>query len=180
VRWKEQTIFAGEAVECIITFKNVAENSNSESSGHPQHPPPKTPRAVNASSNGDSYFSLKNPQDHFFHNNRLSVSQNSRQKSLNWGHRPSASAGSPFISHSFPPLHNTSNLGHERSQNNKHKRSVSILSLESEGGTDRVPIPSQFNRSRPVRGGHGRSASLQISPRTVGIDDIPRLGIIVR
>ena len=25
VKWKEQTVFAGEDVECTITFKNVAE-----------------------------------------------------------------------------------------------------------------------------------------------------------
>lgn len=166
VRWKEQTIFAGEDVECIITFKNVAETSSPDAHG-PQHPvhQRKASRSITVGSQSDSYFSLKSPQNFFFNNHyhRRSLTLSPRNKTFDRSHRISSSLGSPFgAAHSFPPQ-SPSTLG--PGSNHKHKRSISILSIDSEGGGhDKTPATPQFNRARPARG-HGRSASLQILPR---------------
>jgi hypothetical protein len=177
VRWKEQTIFAGEDVECIITFKNVAENNYAEPARGVQPPSQrKTSRPLNNGINGDSYFSAKSPHSSFFHNPRRTLVQTPRQKTFSRSHRPSASLGAFATSHSFPPHYTASTLSQEQSPNQRHRRSVSILSIDSEVGNDRSPVPSQFSRSRPLRG-HGRSASLQISPQGVaGTDEMAILG----
>lgn len=176
VRWKEQTIFAGEDVECIITFKNVAESSHAEPARGVQPPAQrKTPRPLNNGTNGDSYFSPRSPQNSFFHNTRRTLVQTPRQKTFSRSHRQSASLGAFATSHSFPPHYTASSLSQEQLPNRRHRRSVSILSIDSEVGNDRSPIPSQFGRPRPLRG-HGRSASLQISPQGVaGTDEIVTL-----
>lgn len=169
VKWKEQTIFAGEDVECIITFKNVAENGTPDVSSGPQQPPHqrKASRSLNGSSNSDGYFALKSPQALFANGNRRSLPQTPRQKTFDRSHRASASLSSPLgVAHSFPP-----------SSGHKHKRSVSILSIESDGGNEKTPVPSQLSRSRPAWG-HGRSASLQFLPRrSTGPEEIFSPGI---
>ncbi|RHZ64461.1 putative intracellular protein transport protein (Sat1) [Aspergillus thermomutatus] len=160
VKWKDQTIFSGEDVECIITFKNVAETDVETNNGGQFSHQRKQSRAGNAqASNSESYFSLKAPQNSLFSPHRRSFPVAPKKSP---SHRISSSLSSPLIgSHSFPPPtpRNDRNPGHE------HKRSVSILSIESEGTGDKTPRSSfQFNRSRPVKG-HGRSASLQVVPR---------------
>lgn len=171
MRWKEHTIFAGEDVECIITFKNVAETTNTDGATAPQHPPHqrRASRTLPTTSNSESYFSIKSPSNPFFQNRRRSIAQSPLQKV----HRPSASLSSPFgSSHSFPPSTHTPRLSQSQSVNHAHKRSVSILSIDSEGGSEKTPMPTQFQRSRPARG-HGRSASLQVLPKkSAGSEDI--------
>lgn len=168
VQWKDQTIFAGEDVECTITFRNVAESNESDASGHPQHggPQRKQSRANNGESS--SFFSLKSP---LFGGSRRSSSLSPNKKST---HRTSASLST---SHSFPPP-STPRVGPQ--PGHSHKRSVSILSIDSEGGSaaggpvagpggngvgagvgDKASSP--FSRRPPK--GHGRSASLQVLPR---------------
>lgn len=177
VRWKDQTIFAGEDVECTITFRNVAESNNPDSNDHsgqltPHQSQRKQPRTGNSDSS--SFFSLKSPQNLFFGSGRRSSSISPHKKP---SHRFSSSLST---SHSFPPP-STPRVGPP--PGHKHKRSVSILSIDSEGagagagaggtggggggGGDRTPsssTSSPFSRTRPPRG-HGRSASLQVLPR---------------
>ncbi|CEJ53751.1 hypothetical protein PMG11_00095 [Penicillium brasilianum] len=161
VKWKDQTIFAGENVECTITFKNVADSSpkagqGGEGSQHQR----KLSRVANHTSNSgsDSFFSLKSPQGLF--SGRRSYSISSQRKPY---HRTASSLSSPLVSsHSFPP---TSGPSTPRSwqPGHSHKRSVSILSIESEGFPEKTS-PQSYGRTRPARG-HGRSASLQVAPR---------------
>ncbi|KAJ0422804.1 Rgp1-domain-containing protein [Aspergillus carlsbadensis] len=162
VKWKDQSIFAGEDVECTIAFKNVAEKN--EDPGHApalhQRKQSRTPGTPHSDS-----FSLRLPSNPFRSPNRRSYSIAPKNSP---SHRFSSSVSSPLIgSHSFPPPSAPRNGppgGH------KHKRSISILSIDSEGGAstgagDKTPrTPSQLNHSRPTRG-HGRSASLQVVPR---------------
>lgn len=153
VRWKDQTIFAGEDVECTITFKNVAESSPNSGPGEPHSHQRRHSRAVNTSSNSDSFFSLKSP---------FSQSRRSYSKPF---HRVTSSLNSPwFGSHSFPPPSTPSTPRHGPSSGHKHKRSVSILSIDGEGGGENTQIPRSPSRPKPARG-HGRSASLQVLPR---------------
>ncbi|RAK97229.1 putative intracellular protein transport protein (Sat1) [Aspergillus ibericus CBS 121593] len=158
VKWKDQTIFAGEDVECVITFKNVAETNGDPSNGGQSSHQRQPSRAT--SSHSESLFSLRSPQKFFFSPHRRSY-PNIHKKSPS--HRPSSSVSSPLIgSHSFPPP-STPRSGPPAG--GKHKRSVSILSIDSEGTGEPTPrTSSQYNRSRPVRG-HGRAASLQVLPR---------------
>ncbi|KKK14223.1 hypothetical protein AOCH_000341, partial [Aspergillus ochraceoroseus] len=163
VKWKDQTIFAGEDVECTITFKNVTEKGVEPGTGGPQTPHQRKQSRA-ASTHSDS-FSLKLPSNPFKSPHRRSYPLIPRKSP---SHRFSSSVSSPLIgSHSFPPPSSpriVSPPGH------KHKRSISILSIDSEGGAggtagDKTPrTSSQFSYPRPIRG-HGRSASLQVVPR---------------
>ncbi|KAL2872749.1 putative intracellular protein transport protein (Sat1) [Aspergillus lucknowensis] len=175
VKWKDQSIFAGEDVECTITFKNVAEKT--EDSANAQTPHQRKHSRSVISPRSDS-FSLRLPSNPFKSPNRASYPIAPKKGP---SHRFSSSVSSPLIgSHSFPPPSTPQNgppSGH------KHKRSVSILSIDSEGGAstttgDKTPkTPSQFNHSRPARG-HGRSASLQVVPRRYeGYEDINAKGL---
>ncbi|KAI2695317.1 hypothetical protein CBS147332_9416 [Penicillium roqueforti] len=159
VKWKDQTIFAGEDVECTITFKNVADTgADANNAGEGQHSR-KVSRVANHTpkSNSESFFGFKSPQALF--SGRRSYSISSQRKPY---HRTASSLSSSLVgSHSFPPNSGPS-TPREWQQGHNHKRSVSILSIDSEGQTD--PTPSPYNRRQPVRG-HGRSASLQVLPR---------------
>ncbi|PYH90784.1 intracellular protein transport protein [Aspergillus ellipticus CBS 707.79] len=158
VKWKEQTIFAGEDVECIITFKNVAETNVEPRAGGQASHQRQPSRAT--SSHSESLFSLRSPQKFFFSPHRRSVPTIPKKSP---SHRISSSVSSPLIgSHSFPPP-STPRSGPPVS--GKHKRSVSILSIDSEGTGEPTPrTSSQYSRSRPPWG-HGRAASLQVLPR---------------
>ncbi|KAL4933465.1 putative intracellular protein transport protein (Sat1) [Aspergillus undulatus] len=162
VRWKDQSIFAGEDVECTITFKNVAEKSEDRKNAQTPHLRKQSRSAITPRSDS---FSLRLPSNPFRNLNRRSYPITPRKSP---SHRISSSVSSPLIGpHSFPPPSTPRNLP---SSGHKHKRSISILSIDSEGGNssvagDKTPkTPSQLNPSRPVRG-HGRSASLQVVPR---------------
>lgn len=162
VKWKDQSIFAGEDVECTITFKNVAEKGDDPGNAPTPHSRRQSRSAITPRSDS---FSLRLPSNPFRNPNRRSYPTVPRKSPA---HRISSSVSSPLIgSHSFPPPstpRNGPSAGH------KHKRSISILSIDSEGGNsntagDKTPrTPGQLNHSRPVRG-HGRSASLQVVPR---------------
>lgn len=159
VKWKDQTIFAGEDVECTITFRNVADSNNAESNSH-HHGGQLTPQAQRKQPRDSSFFSLRSPQN-LFSSSRRSHSLSPQKKP---SHRTSSSVSTPLGgSHSFPPPSTSRNgppSGH------KHKRSVSILSIDNEGGNggnggDKTPASSSPFSRRPPRG-HGRSASLQV------------------
>jgi hypothetical protein len=160
VKWKDQTIFAGEDVECTITFKNVADTSADSNANEGQHSR-KGSRVANHNpqSNSDSFFGFKSPQGLF--SGRRSFSISSQRKPY---HRTASSVGTPLAgSHSFPPNSgNGPSTPRTWQPGHSHKRSVSILSIDSEGQADASPSSHQYNR--PARG-HGRSASLQVPPR---------------
>ncbi|KAJ5175858.1 uncharacterized protein N7482_001735 [Penicillium canariense] len=176
VKWKDQTIFAGEDVECTITFKNVSETASEAGHGGEggQHHRKLSRVANHTSSNStsDSFFSLKSPQSLF--SGRRSYSISSQRKP---SHRTASSLSSPLVSsHSFPP---TSGPSTPRSwqPGHSHKRSVSILSIESESQPEKTTPAPNYGRARPARG-HGRSASLQVAPRrNDSYDDSHRKGI---
>jgi hypothetical protein len=156
VRWKEQTIFAGEDVECTITFKNVAPDE----ADIPKHSRTGS-RPVNAVVQGTKYSPAKSFNPFAFTGTRRAAS--SRQP-FEKTHRHSAStslASPQAVSHSFPPA--TPNSNGPPGSGHRHKRSVSILSLEHEPTSDRKPWTAPFS---PKHGrGHTRSASVQMAPR---------------
>jgi hypothetical protein len=150
-------VFAGEDIECTITFKNVA-------------PPEGRGKSPSPSKNGFAPGGERQRRLPPVHSStRPSISRNSSFSSQippphPRGHRPTLS------------LHTLSNAGDRRSPappsggfNNgsaasahNHGRSLSITSLGTDAATevshDRAAPPR-----RPARG-HGRSASLQVVP----------------
>ncbi|KAI4907284.1 hypothetical protein J4E90_009787 [Alternaria incomplexa] len=155
VQWKDSTVFAGEDIECTITFKNVA-------------PPEGRDRSPVRRQNGfgtGGERQRKLPPVHS--STRPSVSRNSSfasqlPPSQLRGHRPALSLHTPSTagdrrSSVAPSIIHANNTG-----THKHGRSVSIVSLGADAGTEAshergIPI------RRPARG-HGRSASLQVVP----------------
>jgi hypothetical protein len=151
-------VFAGEDIECTITFKNVAPPEGRN--GTPAR------RQNGFATAGDRQRKLPVPPVHS--STRPSVSRNSSFTSQLppahlRGHRPALSLHTP----STPGGHQSPVTPSAAQANSSvggqvHGRSVSIISLGTEVGTETsnekgIPI------RRPARG-HARSASLQVVP----------------
>ncbi|MCJ1284395.1 hypothetical protein MMC26_003726 [Xylographa opegraphella] len=159
VQWQKSTVFAGENIECTITFKNT-----SSINIHSRSPSPHIqPRRVGQ--NRDQ-LKLNSPQQQDIdavHAANPGASRPSRH-----GHRSTLSlnTSSTGVLHRAPPP--LSNKVHENadSANRRHKRSVSIISISHDSTTEDPnsktsnPVPA---RNPPPRQ-HGRSASLQPTP----------------
>ncbi|KAH7090440.1 Rgp1-domain-containing protein [Paraphoma chrysanthemicola] len=155
VEWKNATVFAGEDIECTITFRNVA-------------PPEGRDRSPARKQNGfapGGDRTRKLPPVHS--STRPSVSRNSSFVSQNppahvRGHRPALSLNTPSTAgERRSPAPPTAVFGNNTS-GQRHGRSVSIVSL----GTDVATETSRGGSAatgRPARG-HARSGSLQIVP----------------
>lgn len=160
VQWKESTVFAGEDIECTITFKNVAVP-------HGQVNP--NPSKHNGLAPGGERQQRKLPPVQS--STRPSISRNS---SFGSGappphlraHRPALSLTTPSIASErrSPGLpgggfQNGSGNGAPANKH-KHQRSLSIISLGAETATE-----ANHDRASPRRlRGHARSASLQVVP----------------
>ncbi|KAF2257068.1 Rgp1-domain-containing protein [Trematosphaeria pertusa] len=159
VQWKNPTVFAGEDIECTITFRNVAPPEGRERSparkqngfapgGERQRKLPPVHSSTRPSMSRNSSFASQAPPAHLR------------------GHRPALS------------LHTPSSLGERRSplppsgafssgsatpgHKNGHGRSLSIISLGTDAATE-VSHDRPASSRRPMRA-HGRSASLQVLP----------------
>ncbi|KAI9820642.1 MAG: hypothetical protein M1827_005011 [Pycnora praestabilis] len=161
VQWTEQTIFAGEDVECQITFKNVAVTpGTSRSSSHKsklhgfvpggERQRKITPLHASASSTRNTTpYEGRSPQ------------LNSR------GHRPSLSLNVPVSSGSRRTSGSWS-AGQNgiATSGQSHKRSVSIISMGGREVNGEESHKHRINGAAPLLGGkHGRSASLQVLPQ---------------
>ncbi len=166
VQWVEQTVFAGEDIECRITFKNIAATP-SPPSRSTLHPPP---------ANGFATGGLRKAPTAQV---KGKASLSPRPTQFTRGHRTTLSLNAPAASvrSQSQAASSTWNGGASRTgkEENTHKRSVSIISIgASEALTEDVAsqasLPERPSRSsRPSRG-HGRSASLQIIPRRNGFN----------
>jgi len=168
VQWAEQTVFAGEEIECQITFKNVATvPAPSKASLHPS--------AANGFAGGGERH-RKSPTAQIKTNSTLS----SRPSPPTKGHRTALSLSTtagPGQVQSAPGSW-IGEPGKTNQDGGTHKRSLSIISIgASEGGFDdsksQGSLPEQPRR---LSRGHGRSASLQIVPRRYGVNGGPTSG----
>lgn len=170
VQWTEQTVFAGEDIECQITFKNVAPIPNSSSATVTLQPP----SANGLAPAGDRQ--RKTPAAQVKNGSALSP----RPAPPNRGHRTTLSLNVPVNtvrSQAAPELWNgASSKGKEASA---HKRSVSIISIGASENGVVGDIAGHGGKGERPRGSksHGRSASLQIVPRRNGINGGPTSGI---
>ncbi|GAB7352811.1 hypothetical protein MBLNU459_g3426t2 [Dothideomycetes sp. NU459] len=166
VRWREPTVFSGEHVECIITFKNTAALPADD-----EQPPP-----VGHSKNGGVTAGSRprmERQRTVTQSTGLSRPDLSRTPSLAGSRAPSYSRGHrPSLSLSVIP----SQTPHGRTPSAgsvvhrpapAHGRSLSIMSLGSDAAPAQLPrsSPPLGSSRRPSRAGHGRSASAQLVSR---------------
>jgi hypothetical protein len=156
VQWKNATVFAGEDVECTITFKNVAlPEGRGRSPG----------RAQNGFAPGGER-QRKLPPVHS--STRPSVSRNSSfasqipPPSHIRGHRPALSLSTPTnAGGGRSPAPQSAAFGNNTG-GHSHGRSLSIISLGTDAATE-VNRDKSGTPGRPMRG-HARSGSLQIVP----------------
>ncbi|KAH8687720.1 Rgp1-domain-containing protein [Tricladium varicosporioides] len=162
VQWTEQTVFAGEDIECEITFKNIATvPTPSRSSLHPS--------SANGFASGDRH--RKPPSQ--TKNGSVASPRPARPTR---GHRTTLSLNVPAgIGQSQPPSESWNGPVSVAKEGGSHKRSVSIISIggpESSVVGDISANGSVTERPR-IPKGHGRSASLQIVPRRNGVNGGP-------
>ncbi|KAH9875066.1 hypothetical protein J1614_004554 [Plenodomus biglobosus] len=163
VRWKDSTVFAGEDIECTITFRNVAPPQPCDTlpSSLSSSPPPPPTRHHDRQ--------RKLPPVHS--STRPTISRNSSFVSaqpppqIARSHRPALSLHSPSaVGERRPPLTPGATLAanNSSSEQRRHGRSLSIISLATNATTD-----GNHERGIPIRRpprGHARSASLQVVP----------------
>ncbi|KAF2447173.1 hypothetical protein P171DRAFT_246851 [Karstenula rhodostoma CBS 690.94] len=157
VQWKNSTVFAGEDIECTITFKNAALPEGGDKSpirkangfapgGERQRKLPPVHSSTRPSvSRNSSFTSLGAPAQNLRgHRPALSVQTAS---SVGERNRSPQSYSAAFNNGSATPTHKRA-----------HGKSLSIISLGTDVATEGSPAAR-----RPLRA-HGRSASLQVVP----------------
>jgi hypothetical protein len=166
VHWAESTVFAGEDVECQITFKNIAPVPDLSRS-------PSRSSKTNGFAPGVDRQRKASPLQNAAANSRTLAPQNLHPSSSAKGHRPTLSLNvTPGATRlqdgptSWSASQNGAPVSH------KHKRSVSIISIgasdtaadinQSHNGVNSIGSPRRPRRH------HARSASLQIVPRRAG------------
>lgn len=156
VQWKSSTVFAGENVECTITFRNVARaqrtpSPNSQLRGHGFHrerwKDTLPPHLIEKPGGG--------------HHRKSSLLSQSGHRT----HKPTLSLNTPN-GHIFSQQHGSATP--PLTSNQEKRRSISIVSI---GGNLR---DEESGHASPISGmkkpsyGHSRAASLQVIPRRNG------------
>ncbi|KAL7799755.1 Rgp1 domain-containing protein [Trichoderma ceciliae] len=156
VHWRDQTVFAGETVQCTVTFRNIALEANQapggQANGQQQSPSERQRLASPLQSRGKAAAAASSASSARGHRRAalsLSVpspSSRSRQGSIQWPQPVVAGEG---------------RSGHA------HKRSVSIVSIGSTTSTieEHSHSPRLDNSPRQPRHSHYRASSLQIASR---------------
>ncbi|KAK5175212.1 Golgi membrane exchange factor (Ric1p-Rgp1p) subunit [Saxophila tyrrhenica] len=170
VQWREPSVYAGEEIECIITFKNIAVPPNQEQNGAEQtplassHPPerrpfqtPSVPHSRKSSAAQGKAPSRRTP----------SMASNTTSAQPAKGHRPTLSLNvvngqtrGGLQSAPIPAKGPNSAIRPTAG----HGRSLSIMSYGSDVPNESRGPSSAPLAKRPLKG-HGRSASLQLSPK---------------
>ena len=157
VRFKEHSVFSGEEIQSIITFKNVTSTSDNAAdhkrqsrgwavSGAAEHP-------------GSGNLGLQNPR-------QAAINTHGARKTSKSGHRTTASLSIPFTGSSNPGSTSwTASPAPHSSTSHKYQKSVSIISLGSpDVGNEETRRGFFLPRSRPPIN-HNRSATLQVNSR---------------
>ncbi|KAI9891973.1 MAG: hypothetical protein M1814_002168 [Vezdaea aestivalis] len=159
VQWKQDTVYAGEAVECTITFKNICPVPGIGRSGSRKGKPNSSLRTGERQRRTiPSAGSQSSPQS-------------SRVPAITERHRPIPSLNAPVgpVKAAEATFGSTGQNGH-KDAGHSHKRSVSIISM---GSTEGVGEDQQSQSGSPVarrnQRAHTRSASLQTVSRRPGI-----------
>jgi hypothetical protein len=152
VQWKNATVFAGEDIECTITFRNVAlpeghdgsparKQKGFAPSGERQRKLPPVQSSTRPSASRHSSFASQIPLPQLR------------------GHRPALSLNAPSAAgERKSPVPPSGGFGNN-SSGQRHGRSLSIISMGTDATAD---VNRGASPRRPSR--HSRSGSLQIVP----------------
>lgn len=172
VQWKNSTVFAGEEIECEIIFRNISQSSSIHRTLSP------SPVLRNPASGRERWKeslpsqSAQNALGHF-HSTHGSLAKTSH---ANVGaHRSTSSLNSQTgTRHGLGTKFQGSASNEVGVDNQKHKRSVSIVSIGGDTGiaSESHQIGHSQVPKRPGRG-HARAASLQVLPRRTVVDSGP-------
>ncbi|KAI4751388.1 Rgp1-domain-containing protein [Aureobasidium sp. EXF-3400] len=154
--WKDSSVFAGEEIECIISFRNTCDDDDD-----PQAPDDKTTTSRHKPAQRQRTVTHSTQQLSTAPSVAPSVA-GSRTPS----HRPTLSLTvypPPANAHARVPSHAASNATTTSARHApNHGRSLSIISM----GSDKAATTTHMNSRRPPARGHGRSASMQVLSRT--------------
>ena len=162
VQWKSSTVFAGEAIECTITFKNVAQARSFRRSPSPNS---DLHRHGSSRERWKETLPLRSSKSTASSNYKPSRSVPGLSEPKSKTHRPALSLST---TNGFAPTPRPGPPGSvsrtPTAGNNQHRRSVSIVSI---GGDtiDETPSPNPVRSSGRPLGSHVRAASLQVLPR---------------
>jgi RAB6A-GEF complex partner protein 2 len=164
VQWSEQTVFAGEDIECQITFKNIAAIPNAPTSS-------PHPGSLNGFSPSEGRERKSTPLETPAAQGK-NISQNSRAVPSSQGHRSTLSLNVPVGGGRSNQGRGPKASGHNDVgiEGRSHKRSVSIISLgiSEDPGDEAITHRNVTEGSRRPSRGHARASSLQIVPRRTG------------
>ena len=152
VQWKSSSVFAGEDLECIITFKNIAQVEHG-----PKSPLPSSQLRVTSSGRERWKESLSQQSAPISvghtRNSSLSYTASSKVQATSSSHKPAVSLNAPVSTRQDSAVNsNPSSKPVVSASSGRHGRSVSIVSI---GGDSTA--------RRPVRH-HNRTASLHVLP----------------
>lgn len=161
VQWSEQTVFAGEDVECQIIFKNVTNSTNDSRD--------RSPKLQDGSGHSTERLRKASPLQPASPQSRATVLHGNRRPQTHRGHRSALSLSILPSDARFNQYSESRKDGQPKpgDAERSHRRSVSIISMaHSESVADEVGSEGSFGLGlrRPARG-HARAASLQIIPR---------------
>lgn len=178
VQWKSSVVFAGEDLECIITFKNVAQADHARKS-------PLTSSQIGGLGSGRERWKESLPRQ----DANRSVGHTRNNSFTNTGYSENTGVhGPPSTLTSLGGNRRNSSIKlnerhstREKTKDSGHRRSVSIVSLGTElqhaqnaPKRDQASIPSNHIR------GHARATSLQVLPwRSGARSNGPTSGIII-
>ena len=168
VRFKEPSVFAGEELECTITFKNVANEQNDTSplepkSGRHSRRASLVQQSVTTPRGSSTGWSKENPRlaTSALHSARSSIGRSHKATaSLSTLKSSSTAAGSPSMPYSEKAV---------VKPGPNHRRSVSIISAGSVDARDDYEsqkVARMAERSRPDLS-HRRSSTLQVFPERI-------------
>lgn len=177
VQWKNSTVFAGEEVDCKITFKNVSHASNLRRSPSP---------GSNSRAHGSGRerwiesLHLQPQQSSVSHKHKPSAPKLKSSQANGSIHRPTLSLNNPRTGLNNFPGTSTHEPATEKlhSTGGRHQRSVSIVSIKKDT-LDAIDGQAEgyLGSKRPNRG-HARAASLQVLPHRIGMNSGPLSGKI--
>ena len=156
VQWKSSTVFAGEDIECAITFRNVARaqrapSPNAQLRGH----------GFNRERWKDNVPSHSIRKSSGGHQRKTSVASQSAYRT----HKPALSLNT-LNGHLVPQQPSNSPLQQTSTQDKR--RSISIVSIGGNVADGESGHGSPLNSSKKPTRGHSRAASLQVLPRRNG------------
>ena len=168
VQWKSSAVFAGEDLECIITFKNVSQG------GHVRKSPSPSSQPRRPSSGRDRWKESLPRQDV---NRPIGHTQNNSTSNAGYSPETVKVHGPPTTP--SPPLgtRQASSTKLDEGQSTggsgkveRHRRSVSIVSIGKEQyHAQNVQYQDQASTFRRAGRSHARAASLQVLPRRSGV-----------